>query len=158
MNNSTDGVQQKLQLLDERVESRFQAIREGRNWWPCRRGCDHCCRHLAQPPELSPLEWARVDEAIAALAVPIRAEVEKKIHELLIKIAENTVGSQVVCPYLDENSGSCLIYDSRPIACRTYGFFVGRDRLFIQIFCSSVLLKTYPNLIINVLSLHIKNL
>jgi Fe-S-cluster containining protein len=25
---------------------------------------------------------------------------------------------------LDTHSGSCLIYESRPIACRTYGFYV----------------------------------
>ncbi|MBR8837270.1 MAG: YkgJ family cysteine cluster protein [Stigonema ocellatum SAG 48.90 = DSM 106950] len=118
---------QKLQILDERVESRVKAIRADRDWWPCRRGCDHCCRHLACPPELSREEWVRIEDAIAVLATPIRTEIEQKIDALLVQIAEDTVGQHVVCPYLDDRSGSCLIYDARPIACRTYGFFVARD-------------------------------
>jgi uncharacterized protein len=128
MNSLMNDVQQQLQLLDERVESRVQAIRDSRDWWPCQRGCDYCCRHLARPPELSPLEWERVDKAVAALSPSIRTEIETHINALLRKIAEDTVGLHVICPYLDEISGSCLIYDARPVACRTYGFFVGRDR------------------------------
>lgn len=119
--------QQKLLDLEQRIEVRVQDIRASRDWWPCRRGCDRCCRQLAQPPELSLQEWVRIDEAIAALPVPIRAEIEQKIDKLLVQIAENTVTSQIMCPYLDENEGACRIYDARPIACRTYGFFVARD-------------------------------
>ena len=33
-----------------------------------------------------------------------------------------------ICPFLDREAGSCLIYDHRPVACRTYGFYVERDR------------------------------
>lgn len=116
--------QQELLELEERVEARVQDIRASRDWWPCRRGCSQCCRQLAQPPELSVQEWERIDEAVVALPKHIRTEVEQKINHLLVQIAENTVSSQVVCPYLDENEGACRIYDARPIACRTYGFFV----------------------------------
>ncbi|GET44401.1 YkgJ family cysteine cluster protein [Microseira wollei] len=117
----------KLLVLDSRVLRRVQEIRATRDWWPCRRGCDRCCRHLAHPPELSPEEWVRVDEAVAALPATIRTEVEQKIDALLRQIAENNVGKHVVCPYLDQVEGSCRIYEARPIACRTYGFFVARD-------------------------------
>lgn len=119
--------QQKLQLIDERIEMRVQAIRAEHDWWLCRQGCDGCCRQLARPPELSSLEWARVDKAVAALDPTVGAEVKNQIDALLVRIAEDTVGTHVVCPYLDERSGSCLIYNARPIACRTYGFFVGRN-------------------------------
>ena len=128
MTNLMNDAQRKLQILDDRIEARVQAIRKQRDWWPCRRGCDRCCRHLARPPELSSSEWVRVDEAVAALPSPVRTEVEKRIDALLVQIAEDTVGSHVVCPYLDSGSGSCRIYDARPLACRTYGFFVTRDR------------------------------
>ncbi|MCT7952718.1 YkgJ family cysteine cluster protein [Ancylothrix sp. C2] len=119
--------QQKLLDLEQRIEVRVQDIRASRDWWPCRRGCDQCCRQLAQPPELSLQEWARIDEAVAALSATVRAEVVQKIEQLLVQIAKNIVGSHVVCPYLDENEGACRIYDARPIACRTYGFFVARN-------------------------------
>lgn len=33
----------------------------------------------------------------------------------------------IVCPLLDEASGLCRVYDARPIACRTYGFYAERD-------------------------------
>lgn len=117
---------QKLQILDQRIAARVEEIRATRDWWPCRRGCDRCCRQLARPPELSACEWLRIDEAVAELPPRLRAEVQQRIDALLTKIAANSLDAPVVCPYLDENEGACLIYESRPIACRTYGFFVAR--------------------------------
>lgn len=118
---------QPLQPIDKQIESRVQAIRAERDWWPCRRGCDACCRHLAHAPELSSAEWERVDAAVASLAAPNRAVVEQKIDALLQQLIQQSSSSSVVCPYLDEQEGACRIYESRPIACRTYGFFVARD-------------------------------
>jgi Fe-S-cluster containining protein len=34
----------------------------------------------------------------------------------------------IVCPLLDKSTGTCRVYLYRPIACRTYGFFVQRDK------------------------------
>lgn len=123
-----DEIRQLLHDIDERIELRVQAIRSERDWWPCQRGCDHCCRHLAHPPELSAAEWERVDEAVAQLSSLERVVVEQRINALQQQIAENTLGSFVVCPYLNEQEGACRIYHARPIACRTYGFFVARDQ------------------------------
>lgn len=119
-------IQQQLLLVDSRVATRVEAIRTPRDWWPCRRGCDQCCRQLARPPILTSCEWERIDAAVVALPSPIRAEVEQKIKTLLAQIASDTVGSRVVCPFLDDSQGACRIYEARPIACRTYGFFVSR--------------------------------
>jgi Fe-S-cluster containining protein len=33
----------------------------------------------------------------------------------------------VVCPLLDTSSGTCLVYEARPIACRAYGFYAERE-------------------------------
>jgi Fe-S-cluster containining protein len=68
-----------------------------------------------------------VDAAVAALPIPIQAMVQQRIEALLEQVVEQGPGSTVVCPYLDEQEGACRIYDSRPLACRTYGFFVTRD-------------------------------
>jgi Fe-S-cluster containining protein len=35
----------------------------------------------------------------------------------------------VVCPLLDADSGACLIYEARPVACRAYGFYAERESL-----------------------------
>lgn len=116
-----------LQNLDAKIDARVQSIRAERDWWPCQRGCSFCCRHLAHPPELSAAEWERVDAAVSSLPDAVRVTVKQRINALMQQITEQTLGSAVVCPYLDEQEGACLIYDSRPIACRTYGFFVSRD-------------------------------
>ncbi|MBD1913984.1 MULTISPECIES: YkgJ family cysteine cluster protein [unclassified Leptolyngbya] len=122
-----DERRQLLHDLDDRIESRVQAIRAERDWWPCQRGCDHCCRHLAHPPELSAVEWERVDAAVALLSTTEQMVVKQRIEHLLEQIADGTLSSAVVCPFLNESEGACRIYDSRPIACRTYGFFVARS-------------------------------
>jgi Fe-S-cluster containining protein len=33
----------------------------------------------------------------------------------------------VICPLLDISTGTCPVYTQRPVACRTYGFYVQRD-------------------------------
>ncbi len=35
--------QEKLQIIDEQIEERVQAIPTEHSWWLCRRGCDGCC-------------------------------------------------------------------------------------------------------------------
>ncbi|MFY0578486.1 hypothetical protein ACN28S_33065 [Cystobacter fuscus] len=34
-----------LEDVYRRVDARASSISEGHDWWPCRKGCDHCCRH-----------------------------------------------------------------------------------------------------------------
>jgi len=113
----------ELERLDARVAERARAMRAVRPDWPCRRGCDACCRQLDHAPELTAAEWARVDAAVAALEPEARAAVERRIDRVL----EQGDASRVACPYLDEAAGACRIYEARPLACRTYGFFVARD-------------------------------
>ena len=39
-----------------------------------------------------------------------------------------TPAAPVTCPLLDPASGACPVYAQRPVACRTYGFYVQRDK------------------------------
>ena len=89
--------------------------------WPCRRGCDACCRTLARQPLLTGAEWDVLRPAIDQLAAPVRRLVLERCRGLAAQ------PRPIVCPFLDPDHGECLVYDSRPIACRTYGFYVGRD-------------------------------
>jgi Fe-S-cluster containining protein len=34
----------------------------------------------------------------------------------------------ITCPMLDLAAGTCPVYARRPVACRTYGFYVQRDK------------------------------
>lgn len=120
-------IQTQLQHLDARIGARMQAILDHQDWFPCRRGCDQCCRQLAHPPELTPGEWARIDRAIAALPDVLRTQIQEKIQALLTQIVQGTTPAAIVCPFLNDREGACHIYEARPIACRTYGFFVARN-------------------------------
>lgn len=87
--------------------------------WPCRKGCDDCCRRLASVPLVSRVEWEEIRRALDSLP----AEVEERIRE-------SAGGSRpFVCPLLDRDSGACLVYAARPVECRTYGFYVERERV-----------------------------
>ncbi|HEY4087139.1 MAG TPA: YkgJ family cysteine cluster protein [Bryobacteraceae bacterium] len=106
----------RLYQIQEQVRARTEEIAETHGDWPCRKGCDDCCRHLASVPRVTRDEWLLIDSAIdATLRERIRAS------------AQNT--RPVICPLLDEDSGACLIYAARPVACRSYGFYAERDKV-----------------------------
>lgn len=87
----------KLHEIHRAIDARVQSVRDDHPDWQCSKGCDTCCRQLADIPRNT-----------AALA-------EQKTRP-------------VVCPMLDQASGACPVYAHRPVACRTYGFYVQRDR------------------------------
>ena len=111
-----------LPILYREIEDRCRETAESLPPWPCRRGCDDCCRRLAEPPRLVREEWRRIERGLRGLDPEIRSEIEDR----LIAVAELETGP-VVCPFLGLESGACRIYDHRPSTCRTYGFYQRRD-------------------------------
>jgi len=111
----------RLVILREEVAARAEAISGSMPNWPCRKGCDNCCRNLACLPELVEAEWASVEKGLAGLDSESRRQVEARLQRL-------NEGDRPphVCPFLDESIGACLIYVHRPMACRTFGFYVER--------------------------------
>ncbi|NNB89314.1 hypothetical protein [Corallococcus exiguus] len=47
--STPDEARRALESVYARVETRAADISGSHDGWPCRRGCDHCCRHLAAP-------------------------------------------------------------------------------------------------------------
>jgi uncharacterized protein len=72
----------------------------------CHPGCDACCRHLS----IFAVEAFALKEAISTLPEP---EAE------LIRAKAAATGSDSPCPLLHD--GLCLLYQARPIICRTHG-------------------------------------
>ena len=108
------------------IEQRTRAITTKRPDWLCHKGCDQCCRELAQPPEVTAAEWAFIQQGLAELAPAVQKEVAARIQAL----AQGSQGP-ITCPLLDDATGACLVYAQRPAMCRMYGFYAsGVDNLW----------------------------
>lgn len=111
----------RLSQLHEDIDTRVLAIRSAQPDWPCGRGCDGCCHRLARIPQLTREEWQLLQTGIAALPDAVREEVGAGIIAL-----GQQQSRPYRCPLIDPQSGACRTYAQRPIACRTYGFYLER--------------------------------
>lgn len=112
-----------LNQLHTDIETRVQTIRDGNLDWLCGLGCDGCCQRLAEIPRLTAAEWDYLREGFALLSPDKLQEIGQNIAALADQISR-----PIVCPMLDRSAGACLVYKHRPVACRTYGFYVQRDK------------------------------
>ena len=119
-----------LSQLHIDIETRVKAIRASQSDWICRQGCDGCCRRLAEVPKITAKEWDFLQEGLAALPPEQLMEISQKVVELA-----GQVSRPVVCPMLDRLNGACLVYTQRPVACRTFGFYVQRD---LGLYCKDI--------------------
>ena len=109
-----------LKILNEEVEARAREIAGDHGAWPCHMGCDRCCRSLAAVPRLTAPEWDLLRQGLDALPARVRGEIQKRAAAL------DEGYRPIICPMLDRDLGTCLVYEYRPVACRTYGFYVDR--------------------------------
>lgn len=119
-----------LAQLHQDIDTRVHAIREDHPDWLCGKGCAACCRRLAHAPQLTAAEWQLLREGLAALP----AERLQAIGRGMAALAGQTSG-HVVCPMLDQATNACLVYAHRPVACRSYGFYVQRD---LGLYCGDI--------------------
>ena len=120
----------KLSKLHLDIDARVQSIREGHADWLCGKGCDSCCKRLAEVPQLTSTEWDLLREGLAELAPERLQEISRKIAALA-----GSISRPVICPLLDHSTGACPVYAHRPVACRTYGFYMQRD---LGLFCRDI--------------------
>jgi Fe-S-cluster containining protein len=116
--------------LHEDIDARVQAIRGSRPDWLCCKECDNCCRRLADVPQLSGAEWALLREGLEMLP--------RERLQTISQDISNLAGSKsrpIVCPLLDQPTGACMVYAQRPVACRTYGFYVQRE---LGLYCQDI--------------------
>ena len=120
----------KLFELHCAIDARVDTIRENRPDWLCGKGCDSCCKRLAEVPQLTAAEWDLLREGLATLP----AERLQEISRAVAALATQSV-RPLVCPLLDHSSGACPVYAQRPIACRTYGFYAQRE---LGLYCHEI--------------------
>ncbi|MEQ1883766.1 MAG: YkgJ family cysteine cluster protein [Bryobacteraceae bacterium] len=116
-------MQRFLYQIQDETKLRAEKIMAERGDWPCRQGCSDCCRRIASEPRVSEEEWRQIAEAIQQLPADVGAAARQRIRD-----AKGTAWP-VTCPLLDSASGSCLVYEARPLACRAYGFYAERHQV-----------------------------
>jgi Fe-S-cluster containining protein len=119
-----------LTRLHTDINERVDDIRGNHPDWLCGKGCDSCCRRLAEVPQLTEAEWVLLQQGLAALSPRHLAQISQ--HMTVLAGEKNR---PVVCPLLDQTTGACPVYAQRPVACRTYGFYVQRDK---GLYCSDI--------------------
>lgn len=112
------------------IDARVETIRDQQPAWLCGKGCGGCCRSLAEVPQLSAAEWDLLAEGLASLAPQRLREISRDVAA----IAEQS-SRPIVCPLLDQSTNACPVYAHRPVACRTYGFYVQRD---LGLYCHDI--------------------
>lgn len=112
-----------LHVIQNEVGLRAKEIARAHGSWPCRKGCDECCRSLASQPRVTQGEWSAIAASLDALPPEAATSLRLRILE------SNHASRPIVCPFLDGSAGACLIYEARPVACRTYGFYVERENV-----------------------------
>ncbi len=120
----------RLAALHADIDRRVDALRTDYPDWPCAKGCDSCCRRLAEIPRLTAAEWTLLQEGLAALPAPQRAAYRAAVARLA-----DTPERPLTCPFLDPLSGACPVYAHRPVACRSYGFYVDRG---LGLYCRDI--------------------
>ncbi len=66
--------------------------------------------------------------------VALAPEQLRQIRGDMAALAEQA-SRPVVCPLLDHTTGACPVYAQRPVACRSYGFYVQRD---LGLYCADI--------------------
>ena len=122
-----------LSKIHTDIDARVQAIRGDHPDWLCAKGCDSCCRRLAEIPRLTAAEWDLLKEGLAALAPERLLEISQAMAKL-----PSQQTRPVVCPLLNRSTGACPVYAQRPVACRTYGFYVQRN---LGMYCQDIELR-----------------
>lgn len=133
-----------IQIVDAALVS---AVQRSRHHLACRPGCTQCCHgifpisqqdaarlrdglHLlkSHDPERATRIAARVEDSLKRLAPlfpgdPATGILSEDYEDstLFSDDAEDAIGENEPCPVLDPASGTCDLYQHRPIVCRTFG-------------------------------------
>lgn len=107
-----------LDEIENQIERVVGNIRQNFPDWLCRRGCDSCCRRLAELPLITRAEWERLKLGLGRLPQQELEPIQREIRRLGKHIG------LVTCPMLNQEEGACRVYPYRPLACRSYGYFM----------------------------------
>jgi Fe-S-cluster containining protein len=107
-----------------------EAVRRGGAWIACHPGCCECC---IGPFSISQPDAAHLRDGMARLDDAVAQRVRQRAANYVAAIRSYDQEGlpedmdEVACPALDPATGTCDLYDARPITCRTFGPAVKTD-------------------------------
>jgi Fe-S-cluster containining protein len=99
-----------IQIVDAGLA---EASRKAGAWLACRPGCFECC---LGPFSITTAEAELLREGLAAIDPDRAARVRQRARAYPADPSENEP-----CPALDPETGTCDLYEWRPVTCRTFG-------------------------------------
>lgn len=105
------GDRELIQIVDRALA---EANRKAGAWIVCRPGCFECCMGAFA---ITQADADRLRAGLKALAVvdPERA------GRIVLRARRWQGHDDEACPVLDPETGTCDLYESRPVTCRTFG-------------------------------------
>jgi Fe-S-cluster containining protein len=140
MRSSLPSRDQKLiQIVDAALAD---ATRRSGAWLACRLGCTQCCVGVFSINQLDALRLRRGLADLEQHAPERAARVRQRARESVARLSPDFPGDRITgilheseaaeqqfadfandepCPALDPQTGSCELYESRPMTCRVFG-------------------------------------
>jgi Fe-S-cluster containining protein len=91
-----------------------EAVRKSGAWIACRAGCFECC---IGPFPITQDDARRLRSGLSRLAGTDPGLAARLQHRARIHVEAD----EAPCPALDPETGTCDLYDDRPVTCRTFG-------------------------------------
>jgi Fe-S-cluster containining protein len=133
--------QELIQIVNAALAAAFQ---KSSKWLACKPGCSQCCHGVFA---INQLDAIRLREGLAKLETqdPERAaRIRRRVRDTVVRLSEDYPGDPVSgildeddtdeaakrwddfanaepCPVLDPATGTCELYEYRPLTCRTFG-------------------------------------
>ena len=119
-----------IQVIDAALA---EANRKAGSWLKCRPGCCECClgafeisgldaerlrRGLTELETRDPARATRIRTRAGEAAARLR---RKYPGDTANRVLSEAAGDDEPCPVLDPATGTCDLYESRPLTCRTFG-------------------------------------
>jgi Fe-S-cluster containining protein len=133
--------QQLIQIVDSALADAF--AKSGK-WLACRPGCSQCCVGVFAINQLDAIRLRKGLAKLEALDSPRAARIRERAQAAVARLSPdfpgdtttgllnddqsdeaskhwNEYGNSEPCPVLDPATGTCELYEFRPITCRTFG-------------------------------------
>lgn len=135
----SSGDQKLIQIVDAALSD---AARKSKGGLVCRKGCTACCIGVFAINQLDALRLRRGLAELAARDPERAAAVRQRARDSVARLSRDFPGDPATgllgktkdqrrrfedfaneepCPALDPHDGTCDLYDSRPMTCRTFG-------------------------------------